>query len=122
MNKSVKCVKITPDGNMSEITNHKEDKDWKEMRGRDFHSLPLADKWGFRLSSIMQDFFEEGDPINEPASMIYHALKHAGWEAEVLKGTVFIFNEDSDKLIDFTVKELNQIIYKACMERVVGNI
>ena len=122
MNKNVKCVKITPDGNMTETNNHKEDKDWKAMRGRDFHSLPLADKWGFRLSIIMQDFFNEGDPINEAASMIYHLLKHAGWEAEVLMGTVFIFNEDSNGHLDFTVKELNQIIYRACMSRVVGTI
>ena len=121
MMNNVKCVKITADGNMTEITHYREDKDYKEMRGRDFHSLPLGEKFGFRLSIITQDFFDEADPENETASMIYHLLKHAGFEAEVLKGTVFIFNEDGHKVIDFTVKELNEIIYKACLLRRVCN-
>ena len=121
MMKSVKCVKITADGNMTEVSKVFEDADYKAMRGRDSHSLPLAEKWGFRLSITTQDFFEDTDPDNETASMIYHLLKHAGFEAEVLKGTVFIFNEDKHKVIDFTVPELNEIIHKSCLLRCVCN-
>ena len=121
MMKSVKCVKITVDGVMSEITQVFEDADYKAMRGHDSHSLPLGEKWGFRLSITTQDFFEETDPENETASMIYHLLKHSGFEAEILKGTVFIFNEDEHKVIDFTVEELNEIVFKSCLLRRICN-
>lgn len=121
MSKQCKCVKITADGTMTEIINHKEDQDWKEMRGWDARSLPLAEKWGFRLSIIMQDYFEETDPENQTASMIYHTLKHAGFSAEVLRGTVFIFNEDLEGEIDFTKEELNEVVFKSCLWRSMCN-
>lgn len=113
MNKLVKCVKITPDGNMSEVMDHREDEDWKGMGTKDGRSLPLAEKWGFRLSIIMQDIFNESDPPNKIASMIYHTLKHGGLYVEVLRGTVFVFNEDSDEEIDLTIKELSDVVFKA---------
>lgn len=123
MNKTVKCVKITPDGNMTEINNRYEDKDWKDMRGRDGYALHNPEAWGYKLTIYMLDCFDENDPFNKTASLIYNTLQHGCMQTERLRGTVFIMNEDSNGCsVDFTVKELNEIIYKACMPKVLGLI
>ena len=122
MNNQVKCVKITADGIMSEVQDFRADEDWKAMRGREGHALPRPEKWGYNLTIYMLDYFEETDQINKTASVIYSALQHFNMHSEKLRGTVFITNEDSGGQVNFTVKELNGIICKACIPRVLGVI
>ena len=118
-----KCVKITADGLVTEVVNHNEDEDWKNMgmRGREGHAeLPIAEMMGYRLSIFMLASFKRTDPINRIAMTIYESL--AGYD-NMLKGTVFIFNESPEgDEADFTLKDLNDIIYRACVPFVLGSI
>ena len=112
-----KCVKITADGLMSEVVNHYEDEDWKNMgrRGREGHSeLPIAQMLGYRLSIFMYDYFESTDPVNKQASFIRWSLMGCRPDM-MLKGPVFFFNEDKTGTVDFTLHDLNELRQKACI-------
>lgn len=120
MNKNVKCVKITPDGSMTEVVNHDEDKDWKANYW--YGGVSMGERGELMMFS-RQNVKDDSNPINKTASVIYNTLKDDNHDVTVtIRGTVFIFNDYESKEKDFTVKELNKIMYKACIPMVLGTI
>ena len=113
--KHVNCIKILPGGELFNITNHKFDEDWIRMN-RDCVSgvaLDLPEFWNhkrYRLTMMTKDTFEDADAENDCATYVYHQLRSSRFDASVIKGVAFLFNEDDSRKLDFTVQELQIIL------------
>ena len=111
----VKSVRITPDGKVEEVSGKQEK---KEQEGRlwDGSSLHVPEHWEFRkfrLTMTYPDIFGEADDLNPLATLLFRKLKHPrGTPDDVICGAVYLSNETSDKLIDFTMKDLHYIMSK----------
>jgi len=110
----VKAIKITELGEVS-IVEPEEDEDYKAMGeregGRDSWALGVPERWEhkkFRLSMTTLGFFTEEDDLNLTATCLWTFLTSGGEQPIV--GTVFLFNETKDEMIDMTMEDFGYII------------
>ena len=110
----VKAIKIEPCGTVS-IVEPEEDEDYKAMGarhgGRDSWMLGVPDRWEhkqFKLSITTLGFFTEEDDFNLTATHFWNHLRTGGQQPIV--GTVFVFNETRDEVVDMTLEDYGYIL------------
>jgi hypothetical protein len=115
----VKAIKITELGEVS-IVEPEEDEDYKAMGarhgGRDSWELGVPERWEhkkFRLSMTTLGFFTEEDDLNLTATYLWAHLRTGGQQP--ILGTVFLFNETKDEVIDMTMEDFGYIF--DCMKK-----
>ena len=112
----VKSVRITPDGEIAEVSEEQE-REEKQGRNWDGSAMLVPEVWKhkkFRLTLTFPDMFHETDQLNPLATMLFRRLRNPrGIPEDVLCGTVYISNEKRDKLLDFTLEHLKYIMQKA---------
>ena len=115
----VKAIKIDSCGTVS-IVEPSEDEDYKAMGarrgGRDSWELGVPERWEhkkFRLSMTTLGFFTEEDDLNLTATYLWCHLRTGGHQHIV--GTVFLFNETKDAMIDMTMEDYGYIM--DCMQK-----
>ena len=78
-------------------------------------SLNVPERWEhphqYSLTMIMPDNFDcEEDDINVLATTIYRRLRSENYTPDdIIYGTVYIGNENANKVIDFTKEDLTNI-------------
>ena len=109
MTEQTRCIKITPDGHITDVSQQQED---DETMGRMYsdYSLSRPEYWDherkFRLTMTMVDLFQEDDYLNISATALARRLRYKDHETDdVILGTVYIANETVDKIIDFTMDD-----------------
>ena len=115
-----KALKITSDSvEEIEVSNSGQfllDADYQSHeRAWDSHCLSMCERWKhrqFRLSMVCWDMFHpEEDAENILATYVYRRLKHySGRPDDLMYGPVYITNEDTDGIIDFTKEDLRYIL------------
>ena len=110
----VKAIKITECGEVS-IVIPEDDEDYKAMGarhgGRDSWELGVPERWEhnkFRLSMTTLGFFTEEDDLNLTATCLWTYLRTG--DHQPILGTVFLYNETKDAMIDMTMEDFGYII------------
>ena len=110
-------VQITPNGKVTEMSSEEADK----QKGERIYSgaaLNVPEHWEhkrYRLTMTMLDTFdcEEdpcGDEVNVLATTIYRRMRSENYTPyDIIYGTVYIGNENANKVIDFTKEDLTYI-------------
>ena len=112
----VKAIKIKIDGSVEEVVDGREDPEYQDMRMRrsiDTWCLSIPEHWEhkkFKLSMSCYGFFEPDDPLNKLATILWLKIRNSGLQPIV--GTVYLFNEDDDDMIDFTMEDFKYIMDK----------
>ena len=103
MTKQTRCIKITPDGSITEVSQQQENDD-TAYRTQCCWSLTVPEQWEhnkFRLARTMLDTFKEYDFLNILATMLFRKLRSLLHELDdVICGTVYFANETVDNIID----------------------
>ena len=112
----VKSIMITEEGKVHEMS---EEEEAAATRGRWYagYALPVPERWRFkqfRLTMTMLDQFQPDDEPNPLATMLFrkHRAEHYTPD-NVIFGKVFLANEDSEKVLDFTKDDFAYIFTKA---------
>ena len=110
-----KGIKITSDSQVIALDDWRKDPDYIDnvLSG---YSLRLPQFWDyqiFRLSVFIVDIYEENHEYNHLATNVFQKLYSPYGESDqIIKGFMFICNEDDDKAIDFTLDDYNYILPK----------
>ena len=118
----VKAIKIKESGEVS-LVEPDNDEDYKAMGlrhgGRDSWCLGLPERWEhkkFKLSMTALGFFTEDDKCNVFATSLWWNLRTGGrWQK--IFGTVFLYNETSQDVIDMTMDDhayIMEHMHKGC--------
>ena len=117
----VKAIKITTAGEISEVDDVYSDEDYQAMQqtkgGVDSWCLSIPEQWEhdkFKLSMTTLGFFEPSYLFNQIATILWAKLRNG--RAQDILGTVFMFNETGDGMIDFTKQDFGYI-----MEKITGH-
>jgi len=109
----VKAIKIAL-GQVSEVEADT-DQELKEMRvrrgGTDSWALCVPERWEhkkFKLSMTTVGFFTESDDYNLTATYLWKHLRTGG--AQPILGTVFIYNESDEAIIDMTMSDFQYLM------------
>ena len=123
MSPNCKCIKVATDGTITQITEQEQEKETKG-RTQSAYALPVPQFWKhertFVLSVVMNDMFTDEDCVNIPATMIWSHLRHEGAKpTEPIYGDFYMYNENSEDIIDFTMDDFVYILSK--MEKSVAD-
>ena len=92
-------------------------KPFKIGGGVDLWSLHIPEQWEhnkYRLSIATVGFFTDGDVYNDLATKLWSKLRHG--EGQRIFGSVVIFNEDEEDIIDMTIDDLDYIMVNTMAE------
>ena len=110
-------VQITPDGKTTEMSSEEPD----EQKGERIYSgaaLNVPEHWEhkwYRMTMATLDTFDCkkgpcGDEFNVLATTIYRRMRSENYTPDnMIYGTVYIGNENANKVIDFTKEDLTYI-------------
>ena len=81
------------------------------------YALHVPEMWEhkkLKLTMSMPDLYEAGDEPSAMATMLYRKLKLPDYTPrDIVRGTVFVANEQDDELLDFTEDDMCYIFTKA---------
>ena len=106
----MKAIKITPSG-IKLIDSLKGDEDYMNYTQQGV-ALDLPTKWKhnkYRLTMFVKDAYSDDERFNPFASYLYSNLSCHASDDELF-GSVFICNETSNKIVDFTIDDLKYLI------------
>ena len=104
-----RCIKITPDGHIVEVSRQQEEEETID-RMYSGYALSRPEHWDherkFRLTMTMVDLFQEGDDLNIVVTALARRLRCKDHETDdAILGTVYIANETVDKISNFTMDD-----------------
>ena len=116
MKDNCKCIKVSTDGTITQITEEEQEEETKG-RTQSCYALPVPQFWGhdktFILSVVMNDMFTDEDCINIPGSIIWNHLRfESAKPTEAIYGNIYLYNENSDEIIDFLIDDFLYILSK----------
>ena len=116
MKDNCKCIKVSTDGTITQITEEEQEAETKG-RTQSCYALPVPQFWGhdktFILSVVMNDMFTDEDCINIPGSIIWNHLRfESSKPTEAIYGNIYLYNENSDEIIDFLMDGFLYILSK----------
>ena len=116
MKDNCKCIKVSTDGTITQITEEEQEEETKG-RTQSCYALPVPQFWGhdktFILSVVMNDMFTDEDCINIPGSIIWNHLRfESAKPTEAIYGNIYLYNENSDEIIDFLMDDFIYILSK----------
>ena len=110
-----KGIKITSDSQVITLDDWQKDPDYIDnvLSG---YSLMLPQFWDyqiFKLTVFIVDIYDETHDYNHMATSVFQKLYSPYGESDqIIKGFMFICNEDDDKALDFTLDDYNYILPK----------
>ena len=110
-----KAIKITQDSKIIIVDNWETDPDYVNnvISG---YALTLPQFWAyhtFKLTVFIVDIYDERHEINNIATNIFRKLYNPyGQVDQVIKGFMFICNEDDERPIDFTLDDYHYLLLK----------
>ena len=110
-----KAIKITSDSQIIVVDDWEKDEDYinNVISG---YALMLPQFWDeqiFKLTVFIVDTYDERHEINNVATNIFSKLYNPYEQVDqVIKGFMFICNEDDDKPIDFTLDDYHYLLLK----------
>ena len=110
-----KAIKISQDSTITIVDDWQNDEDYMNnvISG---YSLCLPQFWDYRvfkLTVFIVDIYDESHEINNVATNIFRKLYHpCGQVDQVIKGFMFICNEDDEQPIDFTLDDYHYLLTK----------
>ena len=104
-----RCIKITPDGHITEVSQQQEEEETMD-RMYSGYALSRPEHWDherkFRLTMTMVDVSQEGDRLNTLATALVRRLRYKDHDTDdIILGAVYFANETVNEIIDFTMDD-----------------